>query len=98
MDQVPKKGKWHRPNRFHYYKRHYSSKKVVDRLTYNPVKHKQRKTRELREKLQQKTLPLPKPLVPTTKMKFGSFNVNGLIVEATWAVQKLIETQDFDVR
>ena len=93
MEQVPKKGKKHWGNKCHYSKRHSSSSKVVDRLTYNPTKHKQRKTRELRQKLQQKTLPIPKTLEPKTKMKFGSFNVNGLNVEATWAVQRLVETR-----
>ena len=74
------------------------SKKIVDKLTYNPGIHKQQKTRNLRKKLQQQTLPLntPPPPPPQT-IKFGSINVNGLDVEAAWAVEKLLEDRKFDV-
>ena len=36
---------------------------------------------------------------PVTKetLKFGSFNVNGLDIEARWAVEQLLETRGFDV-
>ena len=98
MDQKSSKPKRTWQNKCNFSKRHSASKRVVDRLTYNPVRHKQKKTRELRQKLQQKTLPSSKPVKPSAKMKFGSFNVNGLSVEATWAVQQLLETRDFDVR
>ena len=97
MDEVSKdKRSW--KSRCRYSKRHSASKRVVDRLTYNPAKHKQREKRELRKKLQNKILPDPKPVSPSKRIKFGSFNVNGLSVEATWAVQQLLETRDFDVR
>ena len=74
------------------------SKKIVDKLTYNPGIHKQQKTRGLRKKLQQRTLPLnPHPPPPPQTIKFGSINVNGLDVEAAWAVEKLLEDRKFDV-
>ena len=82
--------------RFH--KRKNAGNRIVDRLTYNPARHKQRKTKELRQKLQKKSLPSPKPVKPSSKMKFGSFNVNGLSVDASWAVQQLLKDRDFDVR
>ena len=72
--------------------------KIMDRLTYSPKKHKQRKVREMRERLQRKApLPASKPLPPPTKLKFGSFNVNGLDLEACWAVQELLDKRGFDV-
>ena len=72
--------------------------KIMDRLTYSPQKHKQRKVRELRERLQEKaTPPASKPHTPPTKLKFGSFNVNGLDLEACWAVQQLLDKRGFDV-
>ena len=63
--------------------------KIMDRLTYSPKKHKQRKIREMRERLQRKAL------LPASK--FGSFNVNGLDLEACWAVQQLLDKRGFDV-
>ena len=74
------------------------SKKIVDKLTYNPGIHKQQKTRNLRKKLRQRTLPLnPPPPPPPQTIKFGSINVNGLDVQAAWAVEKLLKDRKFDV-
>ena len=73
------------------------SKKIIDRLTYNPGKHKQKQTRALRQKLQQKTTPPPKTTTPPQVIKFGSFNVNGLDLEAAWAVEQLLKQRGFDV-
>ena len=81
----------------HFNKRQ-NNTKIVDRLTYNPKKHKQKKTRDLRKKLQETNLPSPKPVITPTIIKFGSMNVNGLDVEATWAVQQLLDHRGFDVR
>ena len=73
------------------------SNNMVDKLTYNPGIHKQQKTRNLRKKLQQRTLPLnPPPPPPPQIIKFGSINVNGLDVEAAWAVEKLLKYRKFD--
>ena len=72
--------------------------KQLDKLTYNPKKHKQKFTRKLRGQLQKKPSQVPascKP--PSTSLKFGSHNINGLDLEASWAVQELLKTRDFDV-
>ena len=87
-----------RRNEKHYKKRKNADNRVLDRLTYNPAKHKQKMTKELRQKLQQKALPSPKPSKISPKMKFGSFNVNGPSVDASWAIQQLLKDRDFDVR
>ena len=82
-----------------YRRRKADSRKILSRITYNPKKHKQRKTRrELWNKLQQSEPPAP-PSIPNVHntMKFGSFNVNGLDVEAAWAVEKLLKDRGFDV-
>ena len=72
--------------------------KIMDRLTYSPKKHKQRRVKDMRERLQSKAPPpASKPLPPPTKLKFGSFNVNGLDLEACWAVQELLDKRGFDV-
>ena len=81
-----------------YLKRQNAGKRVLDRLTYNPGIHKQKRTKELRQKIQQKSMPPPKPAKISPKMKFGSFNVNGLSVDASWAIQQLLRDRDFDVR
>ena len=72
--------------------------KVLDRLTYCPQKHKQKKRRELRQSLQNKSLKEPQVMVPSTKVKFGSLNVNGLGMDTCWSVQQLLLTRGFDVR
>ena len=74
-----------------------NSRKIVNKLPYNPAKHKQRITRKARLLLQQKTIPSPKPVLPSTTVKFGSFNVNGLDLEAAWAVGELLKQKGFDV-
>jgi hypothetical protein len=74
------------------------TRKVMDRLTYCPKKHKQRFVKTMRQQLQRKVLPASsKPLPPPTHIKFGSFNVNGLDLESCWAVQELLEKRGFDV-
>ena len=72
--------------------------KILDRITFNPQKHKQKKTRELRQQLQQKSAPDPKLSSPKTALKFGSFNINGLDLETSWAVGELVKKHGFDVR
>ena len=75
------------------------SRKIVGRITYNPAQHKQKKVRALREKLQERDVHevLPAPSPPET-IKFGSFNVNGLDLEAAWAVERLLKDRSFDVK
>ena len=71
--------------------------KIMDRLTFNPKKHKQKKTKSLRQKLQQKAPPDPKPCSEKTSLKFGSINLNGLDLETVWAVEELVNKHGFDV-
>ena len=95
MDLPKYKSKTHSA---HYHKRKTASKKIVDKLTYNPSKHKQKVTRTLRKKLQQKTIPpVNQVLPPPPTVKFGSFNVNGLDVEAAWTIEQLLKQRGFDV-
>ena len=73
--------------------------KIISRLTYCPNKHKQKFTKNLRHQLQQKVPPLPPSAKsPPTTLKFGSFNVNGLDLEASRAVDELLNQRGFDVR
>ena len=51
----------------------------------------------MRQKLQDQTFTVPKPIITPTTIKFGSMNVNGLDVEACWAVQQLLDHCGFDV-
>ena len=73
------------------------SKKIVDRITYNPMKHKQLATKNFRAKLQQKKIVNSPSSPPSPKIKFGSFNVNGLDIEAAWAIEQLLTKRGFDV-
>jgi hypothetical protein len=72
--------------------------KILDRLTYNPKKHKQKFIRSQRKLLQEKITPkTPTPNIQSSSIKFGSFNVNGLDLETNWAVNELLERREFDV-
>ena len=71
--------------------------KIIDRLTFNPKKHKQKKTKELRQQLQRKALADPPQCSSESSLKFGSFNINGLDFEASWAVEELVKKHGFDV-
>ena len=71
--------------------------RIIDRLTYSPKKHKNKKVRKLREKMRAKDKQTDDVPVTRDTLKFGSFNVNGLDIEARWAVEQLLESRDFDV-
>ena len=71
--------------------------KILDRITYSPKKHKQKVTRKLRQDLRTKNLPPDKSTTPSTSLKYGSFNINGLDLEASWAVEELLNRRGFDV-
>ena len=74
------------------------SAKVMDRLTFCPNKHKQKVTRKLRQELQMKRVSTERPPPPKSVLKFGSFNVNGLDLETSWAVGQLLQANEFDVK
>ena len=44
------KNKHAKRNKKHYYKRQNAGNRILDRLTYNPARHKQRKIKEMRQK------------------------------------------------
>ena len=72
--------------------------RLIDRLTYCPAKHKRKYTKKLRHKLQARrpNVPDPEPSQVST-LKFGSININGLDLEASWAVDQLILNRGYDV-
>ena len=72
--------------------------RLIDRPTYCPAQHKRKYTKKLREKLQARrpTVPDPEPSQVST-LKFGSININGLDLEASWAVDQLILNRGYDV-
>ena len=62
-----------------------STNKIIHVSTYS---QKQRLVRKMSQDLQIKTIQLAKPPPPEPKtFKFRSFNINGLRIEAGWAVQ-----------
>ena len=74
-----------------------NTNKIMDRLTYSPNKHKQKYTRNLRGKLQSKPVVLVTPTPASSSIRFGSMNINGLDMEANWAIEELIAKKRFDV-
>ena len=42
-------------------------------------------------------VPDPEPS-PVSSLKFGSININGLDLEASWAVDQLLKNRGYDVR
>ena len=73
--------------------------KIINRITVNPETHKQKENKKLkRQKLQKKTIPQPTPALPSTSLKFGSFNINGLDLETCWAAEELLKKCGFDVK
>ena len=93
----PERVKKNDRNSFHIRTHKTNSRKIVTKLTYDPAKHKQKVTRKARLLLQQKATPTTKTAPPPCTMKFGSFNVNGLDLEAAWAVGELLKKRGFDV-
>ena len=55
------------------------------------------KVREMRKKLQTKEVLKITPPTNRRTLKFGSFNVNGLDLEARWAIEQLLTNRGFDV-
>ena len=51
----------------------------------------------MRQDLQSKAQ-VPSTVVPSVStIKFGSFNINGLDFESSWAVEELLKSRGFDV-
>ena len=74
-----------------------STNKILDRITFNPQKHKHKVKKKLRQELQDKTITPTLTRAPPTTIKFGSLNINGLDLEASWAVEQLLTNKGLDV-
>ena len=73
--------------------------KIIGRLTYSPEKHKQKFSKAQRLKLASRPPDKTPTHSPTTpSITFGSLNVNGLDLEAHWAVTELLKSHNLDVR
>ena len=72
--------------------------KIMDRLSYEPHKHKKKMTRKLRLELQKKQLKVPSNPQIKTEMKFASININLLDLEASVAVETFMKEKSLDVR
>ena len=73
--------------------------KIVDRILYNPVKHKQKWTRKRRKELMSRP-PMTRPATnerETFTLKVGSFNVNGLDIETCYSIEELVKSRQLDV-
>jgi hypothetical protein len=74
------------------------TRKIIDRLTYSPETHKQKFAKSLRRTLALRPSEKPSPIPPpNSHLKFGSININGLDLEAHWAVTQLLDDHNFDV-
>ena len=87
------------PKHQEYQKRQHkaNTNKIIGKITYNPKKHKQKDKKKLCAKLQEQKIPDIHPVSPPTTLKFGAFNINGLDLEVSWAVEELLEKRGFDV-
>ena len=70
--------------------------RVVDRLIYCPAQHKQKQKKLLRKKLRSKRPTDQVIREPSTKIKVGSINLNGLDLETGWAVEQIIDNYKLD--
>ena len=84
-------------NDHHYPRKKIRTNKIADRLSYVPNKHKQKARRKLKQELRSKAQVTPVVAPPISIIKFGSFNINGLDFESSWAVEELLKTRGFDV-
>ena len=74
-----------------------STNKTIDKITYNPLLHKNNFNKSKRKELQQRRSQQDKPIEVTNELKFASLNVNGLDVEAATAIETLITQRSIDV-
>ena len=104
MDEgIPIEGcrKFGKRNFMHHRKRtrkRMETRQTINKLTYNPAKHKNKFRRELRLQLREKRAPNIKSIkLPSSELKFGSFNVDGLGLDAAFAAVDLLHSRKFDV-
>ena len=71
--------------------------KYIDRLTYDPSRHKRKEVRKRLQALQARQMEQHVPPDPKQVVKFGSININGLDLDSGWAVQELLKNKELDV-
>ena len=75
--------------------------KIIDRLTYSPNKHKQKKRRKLREMLAERAKKvannIPPAFGPIDELTFGSMNVDKLGYECERAICNILTEREYDV-
>ena len=72
--------------------------KIIDRLLYQPEKHKQKFVRSLRKTLESKSKRKDTVLAISPELIVGAMNVRGLDGETNNALRRLVEDRGFDVR
>ena len=72
-------------------------KQSTNKITLNPHLHKHKVKKKLRQDLQKKEITPQLPQDPPSTITFGSLNINGLDLEASWAVEQLLVTKGLDV-
>ena len=74
-------------------------RRIVERLTYDPLLHKQKSRKLLRQELMKRWVPDAgsKPVDHDISMRFGSMNVDGIDLQVHWAASELIKKYDLDV-
>ena len=78
--------------------RHGKKRKGEDGSTKSNHKKHYQNTFANRKKQAGRSPPIPSKSDPSvTSMKFASFNINGLDLEANWAVEQLLQTRGYDV-
>ena len=73
------------------------TKRIIDRLTYEPEKHKQKFVKDLRDKLSKKRPRGNVSVATETELKIGAMNVQGLDGETNAAITDLINDRGLDV-
>ena len=87
------------PNRRVQARHRIQTNKIIGRLTYSPEKHRGKFIKAQRSKLASRPPDKPpKPSLTIPSLTFGSLNVNGLDLEAHWAVSELLKSHNLDVR
>ena len=105
MDKVPDdppdhNRKYGKRNFMHYRNRtrkRLETRQTINKITYNPNKHKNQSMRKLRSQLKDKKAKKIDLKRPTYELKFGSFNVDGLGLDDAFAAVDLLHSRGFDV-
>ena len=98
LDMENNKDRTHHHLHFKKRQKKLQTNKVIDRITFNTKVHKQKRMKRMRQALQQREIKdPPSSKLSSPSLKFGSFNINGLDIETSWAVGELLKRHEFDV-